>query len=61
MIDDRTDMKLEVVVNKGLAVALLSDAVPAGIKLMSNGGVPPEVISRVFFQPQQRRSTDWKR
>ena len=61
MADDRIDMKLEVVVNKGLAAALLTDAVPIGIKIMSRGGVPPEVISRVFFQPQQRRSTDWKR
>lgn len=61
MVVDRINMKLEVAVNKGLAAALLTNAVPIGIKIMSRGGVPLEVISRVFFRPQQRRSTDWKR
>jgi predicted RNase H-like nuclease len=56
---DRHDTKLDAAVNKGLAAALLID-VPVGIKIMSEGGVPKEVITRVIFSPQQRRSTDWK-
>lgn len=56
---DRRDTKLEAAVNKGLAAALLID-VPAGIKIMNDEGVPPEVRARVIFNPQQRRVTDWK-
>ena len=55
---DRRDTKLEAAVNKGLAAALLID-VPTGIKIMKNGGVPQDVITRVIFNPQQRRVTDW--
>jgi len=56
---DRTDTKLEAAVNKGLAAALLID-VSTGIKIMNDEGVPPEVRTRVIFNPQQRRATDWK-
>jgi hypothetical protein len=47
-------------VNKGLAAALLV-SFPTGIKIMCDGGVPPEVTARVFFEPQRRRATDWKK
>jgi len=50
---------LDAVVNQGLAAALLVD-LDAGVKIMSTGGVPAEVILRVFLKPQQRRATDWK-
>ena len=56
---DRTDTRLDAAVKKGLAAALLVD-VPAGIKVVRDGGVPPDVITRVIFNPQQRRATDWK-
>jgi hypothetical protein len=56
---DRRDTKLEAAVNKGLAAALLVD-VPTGIKVMNDEGVPPEIRTRVIFNPQQRRATDWK-
>lgn len=56
---DRLDTKLEAAVNKGLAAALLVD-VPTGIKIMNAAGVPPDVRARVIFDPQKRRSTDWK-
>lgn len=55
----RTDKKLDAAVNKGLAAALLFD-VPTGIKVMTDQGVPPDVMVRVFLAPQQRRATDWK-
>ena len=58
MKDVRHDTKRDAAVNKGLAAALLID-VPAGIKIMSDGGVPSEVITRVIINPQQRRATDW--
>jgi hypothetical protein len=60
MKDDRFDIKLDAVVNKGLAAALLND-VSAGIKIMKDGGVPPEIVTRVFLEPQHRRASDWKR
>ena len=56
---DRLDTKLEAAVNKGLAAAMLID-VPTGIKIMNDEGVPPEVRTRVIFNPQQRRASDWK-
>jgi hypothetical protein len=56
----RTDRKLETAVNRGLAAAMLAD-VRAGIKVMSEEGVPAEVMARVILSPQQRRATDWKR
>lgn len=60
MKEKRRDDRLETLVNRGLAAAYLAD-VAHGIRIMSGGGVSPEVISRVFFNPRQRRSTDWKR
>ncbi len=59
-LDNRLDHALDAVVNKGLALALLM-GLPAGMKLMREGGVPGEVIERVFFQPECRRAGDWTR
>jgi len=55
----RFDKKLDAAVNRGLAAALLIN-VPAGVKVMADEGVPPEVMARVFLTPQRRRTTDWK-
>jgi hypothetical protein len=55
----RVDKKLDAAVNKGLAAALLFD-VPTGIKVMTEQGVPSDIMTRVFLAPQQRRDTDWK-
>ena len=55
----RADKELNAAVNKGLAAALLVD-VRTGIKVMSDLGVPPDVMVRVFLAPQQRRADDWK-
>ncbi len=60
MKHDRVDNRLDAVVNKGLAVALLVD-VSTGFKLMRDAGVPQEVITRTLLEPQRRRATDWKR
>ena len=59
-VDYRLDAGLDALVNKGLAAAFLL-GLSAGMKLMSEGGVPPAVIERVFFEPDHRRATDWKR
>ncbi len=56
---DRLDSKLDVAINRGLAAALLVD-VQAGVKVMIDHGVPPQVVARVFLTPQQRRASDWK-
>ncbi|MEO8411514.1 MAG: hypothetical protein ABI478_13180 [Propionivibrio sp.] len=56
----RHNAQLEAVVNRGLAAALLLD-LESGIRIMSSGGVPRPVITRVFLEPQLRRATDWKR
>lgn len=56
----RRDTKTDTAVNRGLAVAMLVD-LSAGVKLMTEAGVPPSVIARVCLAPQQRRATDWKR
>jgi hypothetical protein len=58
MKQDRLDRTLEVAVNKGLAAALLI-SVPAGVKIMSDAGVPREVVARVLLWPLHRRATDW--
>jgi hypothetical protein len=58
--DNRFDGELDAVVNRGLAAAFLL-GLSAGMKVMREGGVPAAVIERVFFEPQRRRSTDWKR
>ena len=59
MNEKRQNLTFDELINKGLAAALLSD-VSTGIRIMSDGGIPPQVISRVFFTPHQRRATDWK-
>jgi hypothetical protein len=56
----RTDKKLEAAVNRGLAAALLAD-IRAGMKVMTDEGVPSDVMVRVFLAPRQRRATDWRR
>ena len=55
----RADKKLDAAVNRGLAAALLFD-VPTGVRVMSDQGVPSDVMMRVFLAPQQRRASDWK-
>jgi len=55
----RQDKKLEAAVNRGLAAALLVD-VAVGVRVMTDAGVPPEIMARLFLAPQLRRSTDWK-
>jgi hypothetical protein len=59
MKDDRVDKRLDSAINKGLAAAMLLN-VGAGVKIMIDEGVPPEVVTRVFLTPRQRRTTDWK-
>jgi len=59
MNEKRQNLIFDELINKGLAAALLTD-IAAGISIVSNGGIPPQVISRVFFTPDQRRATDWK-
>ncbi|HZV54847.1 MAG TPA: hypothetical protein VFF82_07905 [Rhodocyclaceae bacterium] len=56
----RLDRKLEIAVNRGLAAALLAD-VHAGVRLMNDERVPPDVVARVILDPQRRRASDWKR
>lgn len=56
----RVDKKVEVAVNRGLAAAMLAD-VRAAIKVMTEEGVPAEVMARVILSPQSRRATDWRR
>ncbi|HEX8964720.1 MAG TPA: hypothetical protein VF801_17100 [Rhodocyclaceae bacterium] len=56
----RVDKKLETAVNRGLAAALLA-GIRAGTKVMSEEGVPQDVMVRVLLAPHQRRATDWKR
>ncbi len=56
----RTDKKLETAVNRGLAAAMLAD-IRAGMKVMTDEGVPEDVMVRVLLAPRQRRATDWKR
>ncbi len=55
----RSDKKTEAAVNRGLAAALLGD-VPTGVKLMTELGVPADVVARVFLAPQLRRAGDWR-
>lgn len=55
----RNDNKLEVAVNRGLAAAMLS-GVQAGVRSMIKEGVPPIIAARVLFNPDRRRSTDWR-
>jgi len=55
----RIETKFDSAINKGLAAAMLVNAA-AGIKVMTDEGVPPEVITRLFLDPRSRRATDWK-
>ena len=45
-------------VERGLAVALLSD-VRTGARAMSGSGIPISVALRVLLHPAQRRTSDW--
>lgn len=56
----RLNNKVATVVEKGIAVALLSN-LEAGAKLMKAGGVPLRTALRVLLHPAQRRSSDWYR
>jgi hypothetical protein len=55
----RLDNRLNAAVNRALAAALLVDA-RAGIKVMIDEGVPPQVAARVILEPRHRRATDWQ-
>jgi intracellular sulfur oxidation DsrE/DsrF family protein len=57
--NERAQTDIDVVVNQGLAAALL-DGIPAGIKIMRERGVPIEVCLRVMRSKNRRRDTDWK-
>ena len=60
MNEKRQNLTFDELINKGLAAALLTDA-SVGIRIMNEGGIPPQVISRVLFAPHLRRFTDWKK
>lgn len=55
----RLDTLTAAAVNKGLAIALMVD-LKTGVKVMSEAGVPPGVVSRVILNPTRRRASDWK-
>lgn len=59
MGDFRLDKITAAAVNKGLATALMVN-VKTGVKVMSEAGVPPSVVTRVVLNPQRRRASDWK-
>jgi len=54
----RVDTKIDSAINKGLAAAMLVN-LGAGVKVMIDEGVPPEVVTRVLLDPRSRRATDW--
>ncbi len=56
----RADNVTATAVERGLAVALLSD-IEAGARFMKGKGVPLNVALRVLLHPAQRRSDDWAR
>jgi hypothetical protein len=55
----RHDKKLEAAVNRALAATLLVD-VSAGVKVLANEEVPPQIAMRVLLEPQHRRASDWR-
>ncbi|NNM50861.1 MAG: hypothetical protein HKM02_01370 [Pseudomonadales bacterium] len=55
----RTNTRIEIIVNRGLAAALLSD-LETGIDIMCAGGVPAHVVKRILSDMTCRRATDWK-
>jgi len=57
--NERAQSNIDIVVNQGLAAALL-DCVPAGIKIMRENGVPMEICLRIMRSKNNRRDTDWK-
>ena len=58
MKSDRADTRLDSAINKGLAATMLVN-VGAGVKVMIDQGVPPEIATRVLLDPQSHRATDW--
>ncbi|MGE5465856.1 MAG: hypothetical protein ACM3Y9_00355 [Ignavibacteria bacterium] len=60
MQEARSDKKTAAAVNRGLAAALLAN-VKAGVKLMTEEGVPADVMARVVLAPLRRRASDWRR
>jgi hypothetical protein len=56
----RRDKATEAAVNRGLAATLLGD-IQLGANIMSEQGVPVDVMTRVIEIPHHRRTTDWKR
>ncbi|MDP2883051.1 MAG: hypothetical protein Q8N89_15905 [Azonexus sp.] len=55
---NRSNNVIASAVERGLAVALLSD-VRAGARAMSGAGVPLSIALRVLLHPAQRRISDW--
>ena len=56
----RLNNKAATTVEKGIAVALLSN-LEAGAKIMKAGGIRVEIALRVLLHPSQRRENDWHR
>ncbi len=59
MENQRTNLELDAAVNRALA-AMLLDGVEAGLKLMKDEQVPPDVMARLTLGSELRRKTDWK-
>lgn len=55
----RSNKKIEVAVNRGLAACLLSGT-EAGAIVMREEGVPLHVSARVLSNPGKRRASDWQ-
>ncbi len=58
-IDERANADVEIAVNRGIAAAMLG-GIPAGLKVMEEGGVPRNITVRVLNSKARRRASDWK-
>lgn len=57
-IQPRTNKDLSAAVERGIAMALLTN-LQAGAFVMDIEGVPLSVAARVLLHPENRRATDW--
>ena len=57
-IQPRTNKDLAAAVERGIAMALLTN-LQAGAFVMDVEGVPLGVAARVLLHPENRRATDW--
>lgn len=58
-LDERTHGEIELVVNRGIAAAVLV-GIPKAMEILNAAGIPKNISLRVLNSKTRRRASDWR-